>query len=164
MASATTPSQKKCGICSKPIIAGYFTYGDYCGTTVCMQCMFKNTWSMCRMCNGTMLDYSHVPTTVTDSELESKTPQEILDTYTEVSCRVRQEHDRITSIRKFARMISDSARLAEAKLDTKLYELRKMGIEKYVEYGRRAIDARVFKLFKLISLPTLEKSEPKALS
>lgn len=160
MASAnTTTAQKQCGVCSKPIITGYFTYGDYCGLTVCMQCMSKNTWSMCRKCNGSLLDYSHVPTTVPDSEIEGKSSDEINATYIKAQQKLSEAHERIYTIYKFAHKIVSSAEVAMDAISSADKYLRDAGHRKYIAQRIKEEKAGLKKFFELYHLPS--SSVPK---
>jgi hypothetical protein len=117
MASAMS-EQKKCGVCSRLITAGYLTFGDYCGTTVCMQCLSKNTWSMCRKCNGTLIDYPQSPATsitVIPEDLTSAGVSELFDT--NIS-KLRAELTRIEDIHKLAEDILHSASMKKHELKT----------------------------------------------
>lgn len=161
MAAAAIP-EKKCGICSKPITTGYFTYGDYCGTTVCLVCLSKNTWSMCRKCNGSLFTNTSIPHHVDKSEIAGKSSSEVKTIYWDRLDELQKEHIRLEEIEKYAEEIRRSAHSARyylERLKTKLYE---ESIETYTNLCIEEERVGEFKFFKLISSPD-QSSEPHPL-
>lgn len=133
----TKTAPKNCGVCGKPIIAGYFTYGDYCGTTVCMQCMSKNTWSMCRKCNGTLLDYQHAPTTIDKSMLEDATESDARELFDSTISRLQAELARINAIFELAQSISFSSSAAIRDIKDAVEKLKENADETYIAISRK---------------------------
>lgn len=144
MASAPatkTAISKKCCVCSKQIVAGYFTFGDYCGTTVCMTCMSKNTWSMCRKCNGTLCDYQDLSSTKIDERVLADTPTSEVSALFDVQlAKLKQELGRIKSIHDFAFEIYKSSIVALREIKKAIEGLEKQKKELYIAKTRK--DAR----------------------
>jgi hypothetical protein len=87
---------------------------------------------MCRKCNGSLLDYSHVPTTVPDSDLEGKSSDEIEVIYIKAQQKLSDAHRRIYTIYKFAHEIVSSAEAAMDAISSADKYSRDAGHRKYI--------------------------------
>lgn len=136
MASAK-PEQKKCGVCSQPITAGYLTFGDYCGTTVCMRCLSKNTWSMCRKCNGTLIDYPQSPATTITSIPEDLTSSGVKELFESTIIKLRAELARVTAINKLAEKIRYSSAAKIRELEEAVREMETQSQKELIAKTRK---------------------------
>lgn len=136
MASAK-PEQKKCGVCSQPITAGYLTFGDYCGTTVCMLCLSKNTWSMCRKCNGTLIDYPPSPATTITSIPEGLTSAGAKELFESTISKLRAEVSRVTAIKNLAHEIFYSSSAKIRKLEDAIEQMEEQSRKELIAKTRK---------------------------
>ena len=148
-AATSTPVKKQCGVCSKPITTGYFTYGDYCGTTVCIQCMSKNTWSMCRTCNGSLFECKSVTDTIDLAALATKQSHELGEIHDAHIKTLYLEQERIKRIKDFAEQMVKSATKAQYSLEDKIAKLRKEYFAAYINKCKSEYESGVLKLFTL---------------
>lgn len=140
-AATATSTSKRCGVCSKQIVAGYFKFGDYCGTTICMACMSKNTWSMCRKCNGTLCDYQDLSSTKIDERVLTDTPtSEINALFDTQLAKLKQELGRIQAIHDLAYSIYSESIKPLREIKATIEELEKQKTETYIAKTRK--DAR----------------------
>lgn len=45
-----------CSCCSKKVNNCYMSFVNQPGYTICLSCLTKNTWSICKNCNGSLFD------------------------------------------------------------------------------------------------------------
>lgn len=129
----TSVIEKICGICSNPIVAGYLTFGNYCGTTVCMNCLSKNTWSMCRKCNGTLIHYRDTTTTIPPNISVSETEELLTASIT----KLKSELERVQAINRFANSIARSSEIQCQELTKQIDNIEKQFPEVIMELTRK---------------------------
>lgn len=152
MASAI---DKICGVCSKPIVDGYMTFGVYYGTIVCIYCLSKNTWTMCRKCNGTLTNCQDTTPTIPANASVSET-EELL---TVLIAKLKSELERIQAINRLADSIAQSSELKCEDLQMKIDNQEKEYPDVIMELKRK--DQRQTNPGKYISLiPTVPQDVP----
>ena len=102
--TSTLATNKQCAVCSRKIdTGGYLTFGDYCGHTVCMNCLSKNTWSMCQKCNGSL--FAPPTSSKPPKPDETMTYQDIYVANKALEQYYRTEQKRLENITRFAEVI-----------------------------------------------------------
>lgn len=121
----------QCTVCSTQIKTGYLTFANFCNYTICLNCLCKNTWSICKKCNGSMFNCNsnsidtNATGPLTQSDTNDTPEQNIEYQYKKAIASLESDIVKFNDINKIARSYVEKSDTILKELTTRLIDLNR---------------------------------------